>query len=64
MKKNRARAVSAAEGEISPTAAPGMMRFYYQSQEFETPESDWQEVYAGYAAQAAQEREDVLRRVA
>ena len=47
VKKNRARAVSAAEGEISPTAAPGMMRFYYQSQEFETPESDWKEVYAG-----------------
>ena len=60
VKKNRARAVSAAEGEISPTAAPGMMRFYYQSQEFETPESDWNEVYAGYAAQAAKEREDVL----
>ncbi len=60
VKKNRARAVSAAEGEISPTAAPGMMRFYYQSQEFETPESDWKEVYAGYAAQAAKEREDVL----
>ena len=60
VKKNRARAVSAAEGEISPTAAPGMMRFYYQSQEFETPESDWHEVYAGYASQAAQEREDVL----
>ncbi|MHB8389444.1 MAG: preprotein translocase subunit SecA [Acidobacteriaceae bacterium] len=60
VKKNRARAVSAAEGEISPTAAPGMMRFYYQSQEFETPESDWKEVYAGYAAQAAAEREEVL----
>jgi preprotein translocase subunit SecA len=60
VKKNRARAVSAAEGEISPTAAPGMMRFYYQSQEFETPDSDWNEIYAGYAAQAAKEREDVL----
>jgi preprotein translocase subunit SecA len=60
VKKNRARAVSAAEGEISPTAAPGMMRFYYQSQEFETPESDWKEVYAGYAAQVANEREEVL----
>jgi preprotein translocase subunit SecA len=60
VKKNRARAVSAAEGEISPTAAPGMMRFYYQSQEFETPESDWKEIYAGYATQAANEREDVL----
>ncbi len=60
VKKNRARAVSAAEGEISPTAAPGMMRFYYQSQEFETPESDWKEAFAGYAAQAAAEREEVL----
>ena len=60
VKKNRARAVSAAEGEISPTAAPGMMRFYYQSQEFETPEADWKEVFAGYAAQAAAEREEVL----
>ncbi|HZC44508.1 MAG TPA: preprotein translocase subunit SecA, partial [Acidobacteriaceae bacterium] len=60
VKKNRARAVSAAEGEISPTAAPGMMRFYYQSQEFETPETDWKEAYAGYAAQAAKEREEVL----
>ncbi|HET9100561.1 MAG TPA: preprotein translocase subunit SecA, partial [Acidobacteriaceae bacterium] len=60
VKKNRARAVSAAEGEISPTAAPGMMRFYYQSQEFETPESDWKAVFAGYAAQAAKEREEVL----
>ncbi len=60
VKKNRARAVSAAEGEISPTAAPGMMRFYYQSQEFETPEVDWKEAYAGYASQAAKEREEVL----
>ncbi len=60
VKKNRARAVSAAEGEISPTAPAGMLRFYYQGQEFETPEADWKEVYAGYAAQAAKEREDVL----
>jgi preprotein translocase subunit SecA len=60
VKKSRARAVSAAEGEISPTAAAGMLRFYYQGQEFETPETDWNEVYAGYAAQAAKEREDVL----
>ncbi len=60
VKKNRARAVSAAEGEISPTAPAGMMRFYYQSQEFETPEMDWKEVYSGYAAQIAKEREEVL----
>ena len=60
VKKNRARAVSAAEGEIAPTAAAGMQRFYYQGQEFETPEADWNEVYAGYAAEAAKNREDVL----
>jgi preprotein translocase subunit SecA len=60
VKRNRARAVSAAEGEISPTAGAGMMRFYYQGQEFEAPEADWKEVYAGYAAQIAKEREEVL----
>jgi preprotein translocase subunit SecA len=60
VKKNRARAVSAAEGEIAPTAGAGMLRFYYQGQEFETPDADWNEVYAGYAAQAAQNREEVL----
>ncbi|MEO6966766.1 MAG: preprotein translocase subunit SecA, partial [Acidobacteriaceae bacterium] len=60
VKKNRARAVSTAEGKIAPTAAAGMLRFYYQGQEFETPEADWNEVHAGFAAQAAAEREDVL----
>src|SRR6185312_15937284 len=60
VKKGRARAVSAAEGEIAPTAAAGMLRFYYQGQEFETPEADWQEVYGIYAAEAAKNREDVL----
>jgi preprotein translocase subunit SecA len=60
VKKNRARAVSAAEGEISPTAPPGMLRFYYQGQEFEAVEADWNEVYAVYAEQAAREREEVL----
>ena len=60
LKKNRARAVSAAEGEISPTAAPGMMRFYYQGQEFEAVEADWNEIYATYAAQAAAERDEVI----
>ena len=60
VKKNRARAVSAAQGEISPTAAAGMIRFYYQGQEFETPEADWKDVYAGYAAQAEKERQEVL----
>ena len=58
VKKNRARAVSAAEGEISPTAAPGMMRFYYQSQEFETPESRiGKKPMLDMRLQAAKERE-------
>jgi len=33
VKRGQARSVSAAEGAISPTAGPGMMRFYYQGQE-------------------------------
>ena len=49
--------MSAAEGAISPTAAPGMMRFYYQSQEFETPQEDWNEAFAG-APGERQEREE------
>ncbi len=39
VRKNQARAVSAAEGAIQPVAGPGMVRFYYQSQEFETTRS-------------------------
>src|SRR6201747_700815 len=35
VKRNLARAVSAAEGSISPVAAAGFVRFLYQSQEFE-----------------------------
>jgi preprotein translocase subunit SecA len=60
VKTGRARAVSVAEGEIAPTAAAGMQRYYYQGQEFETAESDWKEVYAGYAAEAARNREEVI----
>ena len=36
VRKQQARAVSAAEGAISPVAGPGMVRFYYTGQEFET----------------------------
>ncbi|MGC9292595.1 MAG: preprotein translocase subunit SecA [Acidobacteriaceae bacterium] len=60
VKKGKARAVSVAEGAISPTAAAGMQRFYYQGQEFETTEEDWNATYAVYAEQVAKERQAVV----
>ncbi|WP_263418484.1 preprotein translocase subunit SecA [Terriglobus albidus] len=59
VKKGLARAVSAAEGAISPTAGPGMTRFYYQGQEFETSQQQWDSVFADLAAKAAEERAQV-----
>src|SRR5580692_9785734 len=47
VKKGRARSVNAAEGAINPMAGPGMVRFYYQGQEFEVSEPDWAEVKIG-----------------
>ena len=35
VKKNKARAISVAEGAINPMAPAGFLRFYYQGQEFE-----------------------------
>jgi preprotein translocase subunit SecA len=60
VKKNEARAISASEGAINPTAAPGMLRFYYQGQEFETTQANWDRVYAVHAANAAREHEQVI----
>ena len=60
VKKAQARAVSAAEGAISPTAGPGMVRFYYQSQEFETPQETWDKAYAVHAVQAEKEHAAVI----
>ena len=60
VKKALARAVSAAEGAINPTAPPGFLRFYYQGQEFETPEPQWQEVYADYAEAVQQDHNAVI----
>jgi preprotein translocase subunit SecA len=37
VKKNKARAISVAEGAINPMAPAGFLRFYYQGQEFEVP---------------------------
>jgi preprotein translocase subunit SecA len=60
VKKSQARAVSAAEGAISPNAAPGMVRFYYASQEFETTQYLWDAAIASHLATAAKEHDAVV----
>jgi preprotein translocase subunit SecA len=60
VKKSQARAVSASEGAISPTAAPGMVRFYYASQEFETTQAAWDGAIASHLATAQVEHESVV----
>jgi preprotein translocase subunit SecA len=60
VKKAAARAISAAEGAINPMAAPGMMRFYYQGQEFETTQENWDRTYAIHAGNAGKEHDEVI----
>jgi preprotein translocase subunit SecA len=60
VKKSQARAVSAAEGAISPNAGPGMVRFYYASQEFETTQELWDAAIASHLATAEKEHEAVV----
>jgi preprotein translocase subunit SecA len=60
VKKSQARAVSAAEGAISPNAGPGMKRFYYASQEFETTQDAWDAAIASHQATAEKEHEAVI----
>jgi preprotein translocase subunit SecA len=60
VKKSVARSISVAEGAINPMAAPGMLRFYYQGQEFETTQAEWDRTYAAHAANAAKEHEAVI----
>jgi preprotein translocase subunit SecA len=60
VKKSQARAVSAAEGAITPNAGPGMVRFYYASQEFETTQAAWDGAIAAHAATALTEHEAVV----
>ncbi|WP_213807012.1 preprotein translocase subunit SecA [Granulicella sp. dw_53] len=60
VRKQQARSVSAAEGTISPVAGPGMFRFYYQSQEFETTQEAWDNAVAAHAAAAKSEHEAVV----
>jgi preprotein translocase subunit SecA len=60
VRKNQARAVSAAEGAISPVAGPGMFRFYYQGQEFETTHETWDAALASHSDAAQKEHEAVI----
>jgi preprotein translocase subunit SecA len=60
VKKAMARVISASEGAINPMAAPGMLRFYYQGQEYETSQENWDGVYQGHAAAAGAEHDQVV----
>jgi preprotein translocase subunit SecA len=60
VRKQQARAVSAAEGSISPVAGPGMVRFYYTGQEFETTQAAWDAAVAAHESAAKAEHENVI----
>src|SRR5271169_4951628 len=60
VRKQQARAVSAAEGAISPVAGPGMVRFYYTGQEFETTQAAWDAAIAAHAASTGKEHDAVV----
>ncbi len=60
VKKNKARAISVAEGAINPMAPAGFLRFYYQGQEFEIAEPEWAEVFRVHAEAAREEHEQVI----
>ena len=60
VKQGHARAISVAEGAISPMAPAGFMRFYYQGQEFEVPEPEWNDIYQVHAAAAHEDHDQVI----
>jgi preprotein translocase subunit SecA len=60
VRKQQARAVSAAEGAISPVAGPGMVRFYYTGQEFETTQAAWDNAISSHEIAAKAEHEKVI----
>ncbi len=60
VKKNKARAISVAEGAINPMAPPGFLRFYYQGQEFEIDSMEWATVYNIHAEAARTEHDQVI----
>ena len=60
VRKQQARAVSAAEGAIQPVAGPGMTRFYYSGQEFESTHDAWDAAVASHEAAAKDEHDRVI----
>jgi len=60
VKSSVARVVSAAEGAISPVAATGFVRFYYQSQEFEVSQQQWDDAIAKHSAATKSEHDAVI----
>jgi preprotein translocase subunit SecA len=60
VQQGKARAVSVAEGAISPMAAAGFQRFYYQGQEFEVSDAQWAETIQGHADAAKAEHAEVI----
>ena len=60
VKKGQARAISVAEGAINPMAPAGLLRFYYQGQEFEVGEPDWAESNRGARGSGAKDHEQVI----
>jgi preprotein translocase subunit SecA len=60
VRKQQARAVSAAEGAISPVAGPGMVRFYYTGQEFETTQEAWDAAVSTHEVAAKAEHDKVI----
>ncbi|MEO6923285.1 MAG: SEC-C metal-binding domain-containing protein, partial [Bryocella sp.] len=60
VKRDLARAVSDAEGAISPVAPAGFFRFYYQSQEFEVPLEQWETTIAAHEANTKADHDAVI----
>jgi len=59
-KVSGARAISAAEGSISPVAPAGFVRFMYQSQEFEVTQQQWDAAIAKHSASTKAEHDAVI----
>jgi preprotein translocase subunit SecA len=60
VRKQQARAISVAEGAINPVAGPGMVRFYYTGQEFETTQAAWDAAIAAHEGAAKSEHGKVI----
>jgi len=60
VRKQQARALSVAEGAINPVAGPGMVRFYYTGQEFETTQASWDAAVSTHEGAAKTEHESVI----